>query len=110
MIHAANVMIGEFRRLNGHLRALNARSGRIQKQVQRETEVMARGIDPRLAPRSSKNLNTSVAEAVIHLDEFKAEKILSRKKVTPTMRALLKQQREEMKTSEVYLYILLILF
>ena len=73
MIHAANVMIGEFRRLNGHLRALNARSGRIQKQVQREAEVVARGIDPRLAPRSSKNLNTSVAEAVIHLDFVEKE-------------------------------------
>ncbi|KAE9551402.1 hypothetical protein FO519_005382 [Halicephalobus sp. NKZ332] len=97
MIHGANVMFGEFRRLNGHLRALNARSGRINKQVQREAEVAASGSDPRLAPRSSKNLDTSVVEAVMELDEADAERILSKKKVTPTMRALLKQQREEKK-------------
>jgi len=97
MIHGANVMFGEFRRLNGHLRALNARSGRINKQVQREAEVAASGSDPRLAPRSSKNLDTSVVEAVMELDEADAERILSKKKVTPTMRALLKQQREERK-------------
>lgn len=100
-MHAANVMFGEYRRLNGQLRALNARSGRINKQVQREAEVVASGSDPRLAPRSSKNLVTSVVDAVIHLDEEEAERILTKKKITPTMRALLKARRDDKRSITV---------
>uniref|UniRef100_A0AC34RB98 Uncharacterized protein n=1 Tax=Panagrolaimus sp. JU765 TaxID=591449 RepID=A0AC34RB98_9BILA len=102
MMHAANVMFGEYRRLNGQLRALNARSGRINKQVQREAEVVACGSDPRLAPRSSKNLNTSVVEAVMELDEHDAERILSKKKLTPTMRALLRSQKDDIKPGKTF--------
>uniref|UniRef100_A0A914YMW1 Uncharacterized protein n=1 Tax=Panagrolaimus superbus TaxID=310955 RepID=A0A914YMW1_9BILA len=54
--NAFNVLQHEARRIQGQLRALNARSGRIRKQIDREEEAIARGEDPTEVPRSSKGL------------------------------------------------------
>lgn len=50
------VLQSEAKRVQGHLRALNARAGRIRKQIDREEEAIARGEDPTEVPMSSKGL------------------------------------------------------
>uniref|UniRef100_A0AC34FWA3 Uncharacterized protein n=1 Tax=Panagrolaimus sp. ES5 TaxID=591445 RepID=A0AC34FWA3_9BILA len=54
--NAFAILQQEARKIQGQLRALNARSGRIRKQIDREEEAIARGEDPTEVPRSSKGL------------------------------------------------------
>jgi hypothetical protein len=56
MANAFQVLQQETKRIQGHLRALNARAGRIRKQLDREEEAIAHGEDPTNVPRSSKGL------------------------------------------------------
>jgi hypothetical protein len=56
IVTSFNILQQEARRIQGQLRALNARSGRIRKQIDREEEAIARGEDPTEVPRSSKGL------------------------------------------------------